>query len=227
MALRLPGASRSPKLETFTQKETHGTVGYKEEGQVSPREATEDERTDGRIPRGNVRAWAAMDLADVPEIAFEVFDVHRLIDDAATRFAAPAREKGLALAVKTAASVPPLALGEADWLREVLCGLVDNAVQFTDSGEVVASITADRTGGDRVMFHAEVSDTGCGMDANALARLFGPRRGGRFAPSDGDGAGSLRLAHRLVELMDGRLGCSSAVGMGTTTWFSVPLDLPE
>jgi signal transduction histidine kinase len=77
------------------------------------------------------------------------------------------------------------------------------------------------------MFHAEVSDTCCGMDANALAQLFGPRRGGRFVPSDSDGAGSLRLAHRLVELMDGRLGCSSAVGMGTTTWFSVPLDLPE
>ena len=194
---------------------------------MSPREATEDKGTDGRIPRGDVHAWAAMDLADLPEIAFQVFDVHRLIEDAATRFAAPAQEKGLALEVKTATSVPAVALGEADWLSEVLCGLVDNAVQFTDSGEVVASVTADRTSGHRVMFHAEVSDTGCGMDANALARLFGPRRGGRFILGDGNGGGSLRLAHRLVELMDGRLGCSSAVGMGTTTWFSVPLDLPE
>ena len=194
---------------------------------MSPREATEDKRTQTRVPRADVLAWAAMDLADLPEIAFQVFDVHQLIDDAATRFAAPAQEKGLALEVKTAASVPPQALGEADWLREVLFGLVDNAVQFTDSGEVVASVTADRTSGQRVMFHAEVSDTGCGMDAAALARLFGPRKGGRFTPNGADGVGSLRLAHRLVELMDGRLGCSSAVGMGTTTWFSVPLDLPE
>jgi signal transduction histidine kinase len=194
---------------------------------VSPREATKDEKTQGRVPRGDVHAWAAMDLAEVPELAFQPFDVHTLIGAAATRFAAPARAKGLALEVKTATSVPPQALGEADWLREVLCGLMDNAVRFTDSGEVVASITADRTGGSRVMFHAEVSDTGCGMDANALARLFGPRKGGRFTPSNDDGAGSLRLAHRLVELMDGRIGCSSAVGMGTTTWFSVPLDLPE
>ena len=193
---------------------------------MSPREATDD-KTEGRVPRGDVHAWAAMDLADVPELAFQAFDVHRLIDEAATRFAAPARDKGLALEVKTAASVPALALGEVDWLREVLCGLMDNAVQFTDSGEVVTSITADRTGGSRVMFHAEVSDTGCGMDANAVARLFGPRKGGRFTPADDGGAGSLRLAHKLVELMDGRLGCSSAVGMGTTTWFSVPLDLPE
>lgn len=194
---------------------------------MSPREATKDEKVEGRVPRGDVHAWAAMDLADVPELAFHTFDVHRLIDEAATRFAAPAQEKGLALQVKTAASVPPQALGEVDWLREVLCGLMDNAVQFTDSGEVVASITADRTGGRRVMFHAEVSDTGCGMDANALARLFGPLKDGRFTPADNNGAGSLSLVHRLVELMDGRLGCSSVVGMGTTAWFSVPLDLPE
>jgi signal transduction histidine kinase len=167
-----------------------------------------------------------MDLADVPELAFEAFDTHRLIGDAARRFAVPARSKGLALEVKTAASVPRWALGEANWLLEVMCGLMDNAVQFTDSGEVVASVTADRTSGSRIMFHTEVSDTGCGMDADSLARLFGPRRGGRFTPTE-DCAGSLRLTHRLVELMDGRLGCSSAVGMGTTTWFSVPLDLPE
>jgi signal transduction histidine kinase len=194
---------------------------------VSPREATEDEKTEGRVPRGDVHAWAAMDLADVPELAFEAFDVHGMIDEAATRFATPAQEKGLALEVKTAASVPLLALGEVDWLREVLCGLMDNAVRFTDSGEVVASITADQTAGSRVMFHAEVSDTGCGMDAAALADLFGPRRSGRLAAADDDGAGSLRLAQRLIELMDGRLGCSSAVGMGTTIWFSVPLDLPK
>lgn len=194
---------------------------------MSPREATKDDKTEGRVPRGDVHAWAAMDLADVPELAFQAFDVHRLIDEAAARFDVSARDKGLALEVKTAASVPLMALGEADWLREVLCALIDNAIRFTDSGEVVASITADRTGGSRVMFHAEVSDTGCGMGADALARLFGPRKGGRFIPADDGSAGSLRLAHRLVEMMDGRLGCSSAVGMGTTTWFSVPLDLPE
>jgi signal transduction histidine kinase len=194
---------------------------------VSPREVTEDNGTATRVPRGDVLAWAAMDLADVPELDPEAFDVHLLIEETARQFAGPAREKGIALEVKTAASVPRLALGEVDWLREVLCGLLDNAVRFTDRGEVVASITADRTGGRRVMFHAEVSDTGCGMSPDMLARLFGPLEGGRFTPLGGIGkAGTLGLAHRLVELMDGRLGCSSAVGMGTTIWFMVPLDLP-
>lgn len=194
---------------------------------MSPRDVTEYDRTETRIARGDVLAWAAMDLADVPELSPEAFDVHRLIDDAARRFAGPAREKGIAFEVKTAASVPRLALGEVDWLREVLCGLVDNAVRFTDSGEVVASITADRTGGHRVMFHAEVSDTGRGMSADVLAHLFGPASDGRVTPLAGvQGTGTLGVVQRLVELMDGRIGCSSALGMGTTTWFTVPLDMP-
>jgi signal transduction histidine kinase len=194
---------------------------------MSPREVTEDDSTRIRVARGDIHAWAAMDLADVPELAPDVFDVHLLIGQAASRFAAPARDKGLLLEVKTAASVPGRALGEIEWLSEVLCSLIDNAVRFTDSGEVVASITADRTGGRRILFHAEVSDTGCGMSAEVLARLFGPRNGSRFTPLNGlDGAGTLGVVHRLVELMDGRIGCSSAVGMGTTTWFTVPLDLP-
>ncbi|HEX2071543.1 MAG TPA: ATP-binding protein [Thermoleophilaceae bacterium] len=194
---------------------------------MSPREATEDDRIATRVARGDVLAWAAMDLADVPDLDPETFDVHLMIDAVARRFAAPAQEKGIALEVKRAESVPRLALGEVEWLREVLCALIDNAVRFTDSGEVVASITADRTGGRRIVFHAEVSDTGCGMSADVLARLFGPRHGGRFTPLGGlDGTGTLGVAHRLVELMDGRLGCSSALGLGTTTWFTVPLDLP-
>jgi two-component system sensor histidine kinase/response regulator len=171
-----------------------------------------------------------MDLADVPDLAPEPFEVRSLIDDVARRYLSPARAKGLEIEVKTAASVPSLALGEAEWLREVLSGLMDNAVRFTDDGEVVASITADRTGGRRLLFHAEVSDTGCGMSAEALARLFGSRPGGgrRFLPlDDAAAAGTLEVAQRLVELMDGRLGCSSALGMGTTTWFTVPLDVPD
>lgn len=195
---------------------------------MSPRELTEDDEIRTRVPRGDIHAWAAMDLADVPELDPGSFDVHLLIDRIAQRFSEQARAKGVALDVKTAASVPAHAIGEEEWLREVLAGLLDNAIRFTDSGEVVASITADRTSGRRVLFHAEVSDTGCGMSADALALLFGSRDGARFAPLEGfDGAGSLAVAQRLVELMDGRIGCSSALGLGTTTWFTVPLDLAD
>lgn len=196
---------------------------------MSPREAiTEDDDAVTRIPRGDVRAWAALDLADVPELDPALFDVQLLLDEAERRFTPTARDKGLSLEVKRGASLPATALGEVEWLRAVLCGVMDNAIRFTESGEVVASVTADSTGGRRVLFHAEVSDTGCGMPPDVVARLFGARDGGRFTPLTGvDGGGTLGVVNRLVELMDGRIGCSSALGMGTTTWFTIPLDLPE
>lgn len=192
---------------------------------MSPREAAQ-ETAGAQAPREDVLAWAAMELADVPELAPEPFDVHALVHGADARYAPLARQKGVWFEVKLAASVPPRALGEEAWLRTVLEALIDNAVRFTDAGEVVASITADRTGGARILLHAEVSDTGCGMPTEAARTLFLHRgahgaRGGELA-----GSGSVRVCGRLIDLMDGRIGASSALGMGTTTWFTVPLDLP-
>jgi len=192
---------------------------------VSSREAAQWQ-AGGEAPRDDVIAWAAMELADVPELSPEPFDVHALVGEAEARYQPVAREKGLSFEVKLAASVPRRALGEETWLRTVLAGLIDNAVRFTDAGEVVASVTADPTSGARILLHAEVSDTGCGMPTEAVRTLF-RQSGARFNGRDElDGGGSLRVCGRLIDLMDGRIGASSALGMGTTAWFTVPLDLP-
>lgn len=166
-----------------------------------------------------------MELADAPDVTPPAFDVHLLIAETARQFSGRALGKGLTFEVKTAPTVPLQAIGEAAWLQQVLAGLLDNAVEFTDSGEVVASVTATQTGGSRLLLHSEVSDTGCGMPAELVERLFGPGRGRPDEVPDGDQT-SLQEARRLVELMDGQLGGSSALGMGTTAWFTVPLDLP-
>ncbi len=193
-------------------------------GRLSPREAI-DEGTRLREPPADIVAWMRIEIADAPDLAPTAFDVHALVDEVAQRCDALAHERGLGLHVKTAATVPRRAIGEADWLREVFASLVDNALRFTYHGEVVASVTADQTSGGRALLHAEISDTGVGMSAETLARLFDkPDR--ESASDSGSRDGSLRIAQRLIELMDGRIGCSSALGMGTTTWFTVPLDLP-
>ncbi|NLT06610.1 MAG: hypothetical protein GXY03_09895 [Solirubrobacterales bacterium] len=177
-------------------------------------------------PRDDVLAWAAMELSEVPELEPEPFDVHALVASAGERHGARARAKGLSFEVKLAGSVPDRALGEERWLGTVLDGLLDNAIRFTDAGEVVASVTADPTSGARILLHAEISDTGCGMPTETVRALFRPQ-GGRFTASELlDGGGSMRVCGRLIDLMDGRIGASSALGMGTTTWFTVPLDLP-
>jgi signal transduction histidine kinase len=194
-------------------------------GRLSPREAI-DQGTRLREPSADIVAWTRIALADVPELVPATFDVHAMIEGVAQGFAVTAGEKGLALEVKTAATVPVRAIGEMTWLREVLSSLIDNALRFTERGEVVASVTSDQASGGRALLHAEVSDTGVGMSAATLAGLFGPPR--RFSTvRDESRDGSLRIAHKLIELMDGRIGASSAVGMGTTTWFTVPLDLPR
>ena len=165
--------------------------------------------------------------ADDLDVGLEPFDLRVMIAAAAERFAWPAREKGIALEVKTAASVPAEAIGDVVRLRAVLFSLLDNAVRFTEHGEVVASLSADPTPGARVLLHAEVSDTGVGIAPQTLEQLFDapglPWRGRAVGPLDD---GGLPSACRSVELMDGQLGASSALGLGTTVWFTVPLDLP-
>jgi len=164
---------------------------------------------------------------DAADIGLEPFDLHLMLGEAAKKFADPAREKGLALEVKTGATVPAEAIGDATRLRAALFGLIDNAVKFTEQGEIVTSVTAEQTPGGRALLHAEVSDTGVGVPSETMARLFDESRGGRLAKADdGTNDGGLPTACRLIELMDGQFGCSSAVGMGTTVWFTVPLDLP-
>ncbi len=196
---------------------------------MSPRDAREGERIRLRDSLADVLAWASTELADAPDLTPRPFDVRLLVDEALERFSAPAQEKGVSLEVKIAETVPPRAIGEFTWLREALFCLIDNALKFTDRGEVVASVTSDGTVGGRVLFRVEVSDTGVGMSAETLARLFdaSEKPTSPVAEVGSTGRGGLPVAQRLIELMDGRLGCSSAAGIGTTTWFTVPLDLPS
>jgi len=182
---------------------------------VRPREAAEVE-VEGRNwsgPNGSVLGGAVLDGA---EPARESFELHPLIGSIAEEFTEAASSKGIVLDVKTARSVPAVALGDESGLRQAFSELLDNAVKFTDAGEVVASVTCEGSSGGRTLMHVEVSDTGRGIPHATLQRLF---------ERNGSVAGGLGRCQRLVELMDGRFGCSSEVGVGTTAWFTVPLDL--
>jgi signal transduction histidine kinase len=155
-------------------------------------------------------------VLDGAEPARQSFELHLLISSIAERFSAAAASKGIVLDVKTARSVPAVALGDEGGIGQALSELLDNAVKFTDTGEIVASVTCEGPSGGRTLMHVELSDTGRGISHETLQLLF--ERSGSLD-------GGLRTSQRLVELMDGRFGCSSEVGVGTTVWFAVPLDL--
>ncbi|QZY28484.1 hybrid sensor histidine kinase/response regulator [Nocardioides coralli] len=161
------------------------------------------------------------------ELEVQDVDVVSVAEETADLIAHDARSKGLELVVDCdhALSRVPLRADPAR-LRQVLLNLAENAVKFTESGEVVVRVCQE-SGDDTVsVVRFEVSDTGIGIPGNVRDTLFDV-----FAQADssattrygGTGLG-LAICHQLVELMGGVIGVETAPGDGSTFWFTVPLE---
>ncbi len=130
-----------------------------------------------------------------------------------------AREKGLELAMDVAADVPEAVLTDDGRLRQVLVNLVGNGLKFTREGGVVVrmqSLAPNR-------LRCEVADTGIGLCAADQARLFQPFSQVNLAESRKAGGTGLGLAisRRIVGLLGGRIGVTSAPGEGAVFWFEI------
>jgi len=148
------------------------------------------------------------------------FDLAALVNGVASLQQVVAEQKGLRLAWTLDPELPAGVLGDGNRLRQVLNNLLGNAVKFTSQGEV--RLRVDRAEG---CVRFEVADTGIGMSADQVDRLFRP-----FSQADasmsrrfgGTGLG-LYISQRLVELMGGRIGVTSEAGFGSTFGFTLPL----
>ena len=132
-----------------------------------------------------------------------------------------AQEKGLDLNWNIAPDLPQAIYADERRLRQVLLNLLANAVKFTDRGRVRVSITI--AGPARL--HFRVQDTGIGMSADQLQRLFQPfeQVGEERRRTGGTGLG-LAISRSLVRLMGADIQVESQLGAGSTFWFE--LDLP-
>ncbi len=133
-----------------------------------------------------------------------------------------ARSKGLALRVEVAADAREGLRGDPTRLRQVLMNLIGNAIKFTAHGEVAARVSVSEASKQDVVLLFEVRDTGIGVHAEALPRLFQP-----FVQVDGSitrkygGTGlGLAISKQLVEMMGGRVGVESEPGRGSRFWFT-------
>lgn len=130
-----------------------------------------------------------------------------------------ARGKGLEFIVDLDDLVPKrLQLDEVK-LRQVLVNLLDNAVKFTERGDVHLKISADFSNNQ---LDFSVTDTGIGIPADKLRDVFEPFK--QVNPQDGKGTGlGLSICRRLVEAMGGNLNLRSTVGQGSCFYFDIPL----
>ncbi|MGY0792484.1 ATP-binding protein [Azospirillum argentinense] len=159
------------------------------------------------------------------------FDLSAVLDMVAGTAALSAEEKGLALRLEVAPDVPTALLGDPLRLGQVLLNLVNNAVKFTESGSVVLGVSAAPRGAEdgETELRFAVRDTGIGMTADQVARLFQP-----FAQADssttrrygGTGLG-LAISRRLAVMMGGGIVVDSAPGLGSTFRFTVTVGVQD
>ncbi|OYW21383.1 MAG: hybrid sensor histidine kinase/response regulator [Sphingomonas sp. 32-62-10] len=138
-----------------------------------------------------------------------------------------AHEKGLTLAYEIAPAVSNDLVGDPTRLRQVLLNLLGNAIKFTETGKVSLKVEPDQDRAVPTALRFTVTDTGIGIAADKLARVFE-----RFTQADssttrrfgGSGLG-LTISKRLVELMGGRIWVTSEVERGSAFGFAVPFEI--
>ena len=167
--------------------------------------------------------------SDRLELEETEFQLDSILFQVASVNALRAAEKGLEFLYDVGADVPRQLQGDSVRLRQMLVNLVDNAIKFTETGEVIVTVALDRQEIDCAWLTFQVRDTGIGMTEEQQARLFQP-----FVQADtstirhfgGSGLG-LAICKGISELMGGTINLESTVGGGSTFRFTVPLQVRD
>ncbi len=150
-------------------------------------------------------------------------EVSGVVEEAFELVGERAREKRIALVYDLRDDVPFYIVGDATRLRQILLNLLSNAIKFTDSGEIALRMTCESLPDGRIKLQAGVTDTGIGIPADRVKKLFEP-----FTQVDasttrkygGTGLG-LAIVKRLVSMMGGDVWIESVEGQGSTFHFSI------
>jgi PAS domain S-box-containing protein len=154
------------------------------------------------------------------------FDLAALLEKIIEMMVSQAHDRGLRLTLEILPGVPSGVVGDPKRMRQVLVNLIGNALKFTEQGSVTLRVEPD-PGAAAGWLRFSVVDTGIGIAADKTEIIFG-----RFTQADssttrkygGTGLG-LAISKGLVELMGGRIGCTSEVGKGSTFSLTAPFDI--
>ena len=165
--------------------------------------------------------------ADRLELERIPFRLEQVLDHVATMTSLKAEEKGLQFRFHQDPATPRHLLGDALRLGQILLNLVNNAVKFTEQGEVEVTVTPEAQAGTRVRLRFAVRDTGIGILPAQQSRLFEA-----FSQADGSttrrygGTGlGLAISKKLADLMGGEISVQSTPGVGSTFTLILPFTL--
>jgi PAS domain S-box-containing protein len=158
------------------------------------------------------------------KLTFEVLelDVRKTVESVIDLLSDTARKKSLDMGCIVDPAVPLVVRGDPGRFRQVLLNLVGNAIKFTSLGGVIVQIDRESGSDDSVVLRCRVTDSGVGIPAEALERLFQP-----FTQADssttrlfgGTGLG-LAISSQLVHMMDGEIGVETEPDCGSSFWFT-------
>jgi CheY-like chemotaxis protein/nitrogen-specific signal transduction histidine kinase len=164
-----------------------------------------------------------LDLESIP------FDLRLSLGETMKALDFRAREKGIELIYEVQPEVPEALLGDPGRLRQIIFNLIGNAVKFTEHGEVLLTVSQEADSNDRGLLHFAIKDTGIGIPADKVQKIFEP-----FSQADGStarkygGTGlGLTICTNLVGLMRGRIWVESELRKGSTFHFTVSLSVQD
>lgn len=173
----------------------------------------------------NILDFSKIDAGHL-ELEHQPVHLGRCLNSALQVTSTPARLKGLDLHSHIDSAVPEALLGDVTRLRQVLVNLISNAVKFTAQGEIAITLSMRAAASGAPLLYGSVRDTGIGIAADRLPRLFRV-----FSQVDasttrhfgGTGLG-LAICHKLVAVMGGQIWAESTPGVGSNFQFTIPCE---
>ncbi|HMN47885.1 MAG TPA: ATP-binding protein [Ignavibacteriaceae bacterium] len=172
---------------------------------------------------------AVLDLSKIEAGKLELenlnFNLKKIVEQAVSIVYPKAKEKSLSIAIETPDASELNFVGDPTKLRQIFLNLLSNAVKFTQHGEIKVAVSLEQIDNDRIRIHNSITDTGIGIPADKINKLFKP-----FSQVDGTegknfgGTGlGLVICKEFTNLMEGDISVKSNQGAGSQFNFSVVL----
>ena len=161
------------------------------------------------------------------EVEHVPFELESVIDNVVNLISAKADERGLELLCHVDHNIPKVLIGDPLRIGQIIINFANNAVKFTQAGEVRVNATVIESGASHVELRFSVSDTGIGLTPEQIARLFTSfEQADKSTSREYGGTGlGLAISKSLAQAMGGRVGVESVYGKGSIFWFSARLEV--